>query len=368
MGRYTGSAPGFILVNLDDLGDHYAGTVFISPDKVQSAVIPTTVAFIKTQNKATRFAFPKLALGAFNAQTNQIDTVQNVRAISPGVDLPAIADVDAQLTEEKLSLNWTTEFGLKGSAALPRSRAKMPSDYRPKVLDWKRFKTYFSGLEGRTHIFRGQKSQARLCSKFHRSGRSDLSRFLSQDIVTLHKRLSARTKHVFNLTIGDEFGAFLNLAQHHGYPTPLLDWTESPYVAAFFAYRGISSAEAKSAKKNSKVRIFAFNRTAWHTDYNPILLANGPYPNFTINEFIAIENERMIPQQAISSVTNIDDVEAYIRSREANGKSYLQMIDLPVRERDLVIRELSAMGITAGSLFPGLDGACEELRERFFQT
>jgi len=25
------------------------------------------------------------------------------------------------------------------------------------------------------------------------------------------------------------------------------------------------------------------------------------------------------------------------------------------------------MGITAGSLFPGLDGACEELRERFFE-
>jgi hypothetical protein len=36
-------------------------------------------------------------------------------------------------------------------------------------------------------------------------------------------------------------------------------------------------------------------------------------------------------------------------------------------ERPLVMRELSVMGITAGSLFPGLDGACEELRERFFQ-
>jgi hypothetical protein len=31
------------------------------------------------------------------------------------------------------------------------------------------------------------------------------------------------------------------------------------------------------------------------------------------------------------------------------------------------MRELSVMGITAGSLFPGLDGACEELKERFFR-
>jgi hypothetical protein len=30
------------------------------------------------------------------------------------------------------------------------------------------------------------------------------------------------------------------------------------------------------------------------------------------------------------------------------------------------MHDLSAMGITAGALFPGLDGACEELRERFF--
>jgi hypothetical protein len=45
---------------------------------------------------------------------------------------------------------------------------------------------------------------------------------------------------------------------------------------------------------------------------------------------------------------------------------YLHIIDLPVNERQHVMQELSLMGITAGSLFPGLDGACEELRERFF--
>jgi hypothetical protein len=32
------------------------------------------------------------------------------------------------------------------------------------------------------------------------------------------------------------------------------------------------------------------------------------------------------------------------------------------------MRELALMGITAGSLFPGLDGACEELRERLFPS
>jgi hypothetical protein len=43
-----------------------------------------------------------------------------------------------------------------------------------------------------------------------------------------------------------------------------------------------------------------------------------------------------------------------------------QAIDLPVSERSIVARDLAMMGITAGSLLPGLDGACEQLKERFF--
>jgi hypothetical protein len=75
----------------------------------------------------------------------------------------------------------------------------------------------------------------------------------------------------------------------------------------------------------------------------------------------------MIPQQAASTVTNVDDMETYIRKRETSAKKkYLQAIDLPVRERKQVVRELSYMGITASSLFPGLDGVCAELRERNF--
>ena len=47
-------------------------------------------------------------------------------------------------------------------------------------------------------------------------------------------------------------------------------------------------------------------------------------------------------------------------------KEFLRVIDLPLGDRNLVIRELTLMGVTAGSLFPGVEGTCEELRERFF--
>jgi hypothetical protein len=41
-------------------------------------------------------------------------------------------------------------------------------------------------------------------------------------------------------------------------------------------------------------------------------------------------------------------------------QTYLQAIDLPVSDRSIVARDLATMGITAGSLLPGLDGACEQ--------
>jgi hypothetical protein len=83
---------------------------------------------------------------------------------------------------------------------------------------------------------------------------------------------------------------------------------------------------------------------------------------------MAIENERMIPQQAATTVTSLDDIESYIKSKEEiKNKTYLSAFDLPVRDRRDVVRDLRYMGITAGSLFPGLDGACEELADRNFE-
>jgi hypothetical protein len=86
-------------------------------------------------------------------------------------------------------------------------------------------------------------------------------------------------------------------------------------------------------------------------------------------DVLAIENERLIPQQAVALISSVDDIEAYLESRERNLKiaePYLRAFDIPSSDREIALSELRYMGITAGSLFPGLDGACEELRERRF--
>jgi hypothetical protein len=110
-----------------------------------------------------------------------------------------------------------------------------------------------------------------------------------------------------------------------------------------------------------------FDAKEWCNSFLQILNVSARRQHFSLVEPIAIENERLIPQQALSSYTTVDDIETYIADKEvATQKQYLRVIDLPLGDRNLVIRELTLMGVTAGSLFPGIEGTCEELRERFF--
>jgi hypothetical protein len=191
-----------------------------------------------------------------------------------------------------------------------------------------------------------------------------MRRFFMEDVSTLHRHLSALTPHVFDLMNPLQNAAFLNLVQHHGYPTPLLDWTYSPFVGAYFAFARLTASDIISDTR--KVRIFIFDKVQWCTDIQQILGVSVRFPHFSILEPVAIGNDRLIPQQALSSFTTVDDIEPYIRSRETGEKRYLQVVELPAKARTEVMRELRIMGLTAGALFPGLDGACEELKERFF--
>lgn len=365
LGQYSGDdGGGIVVLDIDDSEDCFEGTAYVYPDNKQ---LPGTYGYIKTINKDLPCEL-NTSIFPINRANNNIVQWNEISTNYPGVTHGQKAKVKIELNEEILSVKWETDIGVKGEAKLPRSRADQPTEYEPlaEVNNWKEFKEFVCKLEHRRYIFRGQRQAKRLRTTFHRTGRADLINFLNNDIVTLHRHLSQRTKHIFDLNVPDQNGAFFNLVQHHGYPTPLLDWTYSPFVSAFFAFRKIREADVRKTSQNEKVRIFIFDQKVWRELFPQMKLLTGQ-PHFSITEFIAIENERMVPQQSISSVTNIDDIESYIRRMETSfNKQFLKIIDLPIHERSQIMKELSTMGITAGSLFPGLDGACEELRERFF--
>ena len=284
-----------------------------------------------------------------------------------GFAYPATADVSFDLRGSTLSVRWVAPVGSLGgaSAIAPKTRAEEASEIGPRSLrNWAAFKAYMNGLERRRYVFRGQEDNGwRLRSSFYRTARANMERFVRNDISALQKALSALTRHALDLRNPLHYGAFVNLAQHHGYPTPLLDWTWSPYVAAFFAYRKLRSG---GAKRGSKVRIFKLDLQEWNKIPQVDKVFPAP-PHVSVLDAVAFDNPRVIPQQAISAISNVDDIETHIRLVEGiRGTIYLEAVDLPARDRRGVMDELALMGVTAGSLFPGLDGACESLRELNF--
>lgn len=359
LGPYKGTNSGALLVEVDDLGDHFEGRAYAfdaSPD------LPSACAFIRTVAKERKFKLtvPLVPLHRFTSDILDWETVR--KDYAAGTVIPTSAETEWEFSGDRLLIKWVTDIGTFGESELIKGRADQGSDYSPlSVSTWDEFRRFVRELEQDRYIYRGQEDAGwRLRTYFHRTGRADSLRFLSVDIPALHQHLSSLTSHVFDLSKPNEHGAFVSLVQHHGYPTPLLDWTHSPFIAAYFAFK-------KAKKSAAKVRIFVFDDRKWRSAFNQLAKLAPARPHFSIAKFLSINNPRMIPQQALSSITNIDDIEEYIMTRERErGVSYLQVIDLPVSEREYVMSELKLMGITAGSLFPGLDGACEQIKEQNF--
>jgi hypothetical protein len=364
IGKYDGDASGSIHVNIDEDESTYYGMAYLFD---QDPKLPTALAYFtspRTQGNLSCVTDRILAIDRASGGGVEWETVKD--QYPKDTIFAKSADIKLSWDQNALTISWKTDTAVGGNCVLPRSKADQPSELIPLEKDWGWYKEYGLERASKRPLFRGQNTQWRLRTPFHRSGRANLERFLYRDISLLHRNLSASTKHVFRLESHEDFGAFLNLAQHHGYPTPLLDWTYSPYVAAFFAYRGITNEQAAKAPRTERVRILIFDSAAWLKSFESVTQLVHPKLHVTVFDFVAFNNDRMIPQQAASTLTSVDDIESHIRSRETDTTKYLQAVDLPMYERKQVIRELSNMGITAGSLFPGLDGACEELAERNF--
>jgi hypothetical protein len=361
---YTGTNTGTVVIDLDELADCFGGTAIAWDDRPE---LPNSLVRFRTPTKADTQQLKAVSVQPLDNSGNPIspDIIEQIRQTN-SLLFPVTVDIDLAMNAAGLSVKWISSINSSGEsiAIAPKTRGGLPSALQPiAIKTWEGFKKHVNALERRRYIYRGQKDSAwRIRTSFHRTGRTNLERYLVHDIPDLHKSLSALTPYPFNLDDSKQYGAFVNLAQHHGYPTPMLDWTWSPYVAAFFAFHNIE----RNVKRGNKVRIFKLDIVEWNKlsrsdKFFPI------WPNVSILDALAFGNPRAIPQQSISTITNVDDVESHIESIEKKmGRTYLEAIDLSAADRQHVMQELALMGITAGSLFPGLDGACESLKEQNF--
>lgn len=225
-------------------------------------------------------------------------------------------------------------------------------------VSWKDFKGAFPALFGgaqpimKRFVFRGQAdADWPLASSFDRAyvgkdreRQAVYLRFL-RFFAVLNRRLGKQLPDDL-----DELGA---VAQHYGMPTRLLDWSLSPYAAAFFAFYYAKVDRVKS----THVAIWAMDARTFPKVADP--------RHFKVLRSRSIENTR-IHRQVGSFVAACDshyDLGAYLAGRPS-AAPILHRCIVPSKFADEALNDLILMGQTPADIYPDFEGVAKYVRLR----
>jgi hypothetical protein len=190
------------------------------------------------------------------------------------------------------------------------------------------------------------------------------------------QRASAREDSVWN---------WLALAQHHGLPTRLLDWTYSPYVALHFATQDTAEFDhdgiilcvdyVKSVEfLPERLRTILDAEDAYVLTADMLTRGAGSLSEFdrlAKPPFVAFFeppslDERIINQYALFSL--MSDPAASLDQWLAEHPGLFRRITLPADLKWEVRDKLDQANITERVLFPGLDGLSRWLKRYYSPT
>jgi len=146
--------------------------------------------------------------------------------------------------------------------------------------------------------------------------------------------------------------------RQHGFPSPLLDWTSSPYIAAFFA-------AAERRKEADRIAIFAYVETPEDGKSDGVvgekaISVQGPYLRTDRRHFLQ-QCWYTICTQLIEGEYHFTSHEDVFTHPKRHPQDVLIKLTIPSTERVKMLQALRLMNITLFSLFQTEEGLVRTL-------